>query len=430
VQLASGVALRLERTTCPPGSDDDGAPGDAMWCVYDVTEQLRDHAARDALASLHEAVLVLDPAGRVELINEAAAAALGVDVNRVVGEVADAAIPGWEQIRWRVPITTAPDPSRAGTETLPLVTGERVAWLRVSAVRLASGDVAYAFADVTDERTLEYARGDFVAVVSHELRTPLASVYGAALTLQRQDLPADSDVRQQLVSIIASEAHRLGAIISDILIASRIDSGAVDFVREEFDGRGVVEDVVGSVAPRLEPRHNLELCGEAALGNVTNGELHMTGDDGRVRQVLLNLVENAIRYSPDGGVIQLGLAQSGDGSALHFWVSDNGLGIPAEDLPHVFKKFYRVDPNSSRATSGTGLGLYISRELVTRMGGVIRVESSLGAGSTFHVVLPKLAHPVRPGSDAPRAARVGAEDVSASVSHAGRAHSGKQVRQA
>ncbi len=227
-------------------------------------------------------------------------------------------------------------------------------------------------------RELDRLKDEFIAVVSHELRTPLASVYGASVTLQRDDL--DPATRESLLGVIHQESARLARLVDQVLWTSRPEPPRGARVAGTTDPVAVAEAVVAATRVHLRPGLTLELFAEPSLPPVA-------GDPEQVKQVLLNLVENAVKYSPDGGRIELSVAAAADG--VRFDVADEGLGIPAAEQERVFEKFHRVDPNLTRGVGGTGLGLYISRRLVDQLGGRISVASELGRGSTFTVELPR-----------------------------------------
>jgi two-component system phosphate regulon sensor histidine kinase PhoR len=263
-------------------------------------------------------------------------------------------------------------------ETLPLETERGERWISISGVDFFGGTV-YAFRDLTDAHRLEELKADFVATASHELRTPLAAVYGAAQTLRRHDFALDEAGRDRFVSLIVDESERLNRIVNEILLANQLDAGRLDLVDEPFDPGDLIERVVESAREHGPPGIRLETVVGDSVPSVA-------ADRDRVRQVLVNLVENAIKYSPDGGRIEVGV-ESSEGS-ISFHVRDEGLGIPDDEQARIFEKFYRLDPEMTRGIGGTGLGLYICSELVERMDGRIWVESREGAGSTFSFELP------------------------------------------
>ena len=226
-------------------------------------------------------------------------------------------------------------------------------------------------------REVDRLKDEFVAVASHELRTPLASVYGAAITLKKHDL--DPKTRDAMLDVIFHESDRLARIVNDVLWASRLESGSLRTTVESVDAASLAEEVVVDARPRLPTSCSLELISPPGLPPAA-------ADPEKLRRVLVNLVDNAVKYSPDGGRIDIELAAS-DGQ-VRFAVRDQGLGIPESEQERIFDKFHRLDPYLQRGVSGTGLGLYICRELVHQMNGRIWVESSAGEGSTFSFELP------------------------------------------
>jgi two-component system phosphate regulon sensor histidine kinase PhoR len=263
-------------------------------------------------------------------------------------------------------------------ETVPVEIDGRELWLSFSAVEFGEGTV-YTFRDLTEDRALEQMRSDLVATVSHELRTPLAAIYGAAITVRRPDMEIDLETRNRLLEIVETESNRLAEIVNDLLLASHLDSGRLQLAIETVDPKALTASVVETARTHLPAGVTLDLATPKKLPPVR-------ADEQQLRQVLVNLVENAIKYSPDGGPVNVQLKRAED---YVLWsVSDRGLGIPASERRRVFEKFYRLDPNMTRGIGGTGLGLYICRELVSRLDGRIWVEPNNGKGSTFHVQIP------------------------------------------
>ncbi len=233
--------------------------------------------------------------------------------------------------------------------------------------------------DVTDERALERARSDFVATASHELRTPLAAVYGSARTLRRTDIELPPDQRDRFLEIIESETERLTAIVSQILLAGQLEDGGVDLATSATDLRGLAESVLDSTRVHAPAEVELKL-------DPGDDSTVALADEDKLRQVLVNLLDNAVKYSPDGGevAVELGSAPG----LVTLTVRDSGLGIPPGEQDRIFEKFYRLDPALTRGVGGSGLGLYISRELVSRMGGRMSVRSRPGEGAAFTVEAP------------------------------------------
>jgi two-component system phosphate regulon sensor histidine kinase PhoR len=342
-----------------------------------LSRQQRDQAER-VLAHLGDGVFVVDRDGIVRLWNKAAEAITGLRASSVVARRADVAIPSWATITTFVPVADQPGeadgPSSA--ETVPIDVAGRELWLSVVAVSL-DDDTVYAFRDATHDRRLEDLRSQFVATISHELRTPLASLHGAAMTLREHDLPAQT--QDDLLEMIAEQSNRLANLVEEILVAGQLDSGSLSVVADTFDPEELVRGVVATARPRVGDGTTIEVAIPPVVPKVH-------GDGERTRQVLLNLLDNAIKYSPAGGRIEVGLESLED--RLRFRVRDEGLGIPVGEQERIFDKFYRLDPDQRRGIGGTGLGLYICRELVRSMHGRIWVESEPGKGTVFAFELP------------------------------------------
>jgi PAS domain S-box-containing protein len=363
--LAARIALALDRARLYREVEERS---DAAWVL--------EHVA--------DGVLLLDRNGVVRLWNPAAKAITSIDADDVVGKTAVEAIPGWQAAVDTVPVSATPDPGHDEV-LIPIETTRGERWIAISGVRFFGGTV-YAFRDLTDARQLEEIKADFIATASHELRTPLAAVYGAAQTLLRHDFALDETGRERFVSLIADESERLGRIVNEILLANQLDAGRLDLERGPFDAHDLVERVVEATRIHAPPSVTLAIDADGGVPDVA-------ADLDKVRQVLVNLVENAIKYSPDGGRVEVGVRAHDD--LVRFHVRDEGLGVAPDEQERIFEKFYRADPQMVRGVGGTGLGLYICKELIDRMDGRIWVESNGGKGSTFVFELPTadvLAH--------------------------------------
>jgi PAS domain S-box-containing protein len=345
--------------------------------LYRQAEE-RAEAAR-ALATIGDGVVLLDLSGRVRLWNAAAQRITGLREEDVLGRKIAAAVPGWQEVADRVPVAGAGESPTV--ESVPLDLGEREVWLSLTAVGFEDG-LVYAFRDLTEERRLETMRQDLVATVSHELRTPLAAIYGAALTLRRADVNLEDEMRDTLLRVIAEESARLGEIVNDLLLASQLDSGKLHVQIELCDPLEIVRSEVEAARAHAPETVELELDSPDRLPVVS-------ADPSQLRQVVANLIDNAIKYSPDGGPVTVSL--SPDSGAVRLAVSDSGIGIPPDERRRIFEKFYRLDPEMTGGIGGTGLGLYICRELVRRIDGRIWVEENGGRGSTFVVEIPREA---------------------------------------
>ena len=333
--------------------------------LYEQTES-RAQAAT-ALEFVGDGVFLVDGSDTIRLWNPSAAAITGLDADEMVDRPVGVVLPGWplEQLGRR-------------PETYPVDIGGRELWLSLTGVPFEGGTV-YAFRDLTEERDVDRLKSDFVSTVSHELRTPLAAIYGAAMTLRRDDVPLSPAQRDGMLDVVSGEAERLARIVNDILLASRLDSDVVDVAIGRADAAELTRTVIAAAAAHLPPGIELTLSAPDDLPPIA-------ADPDKLRQVLVNLVENAVKYSPDGGPVEVALAVRS--SQMRFSVTDAGLGIPANEHARIFEKFYRLDPNLTRGVGGTGLGLYICREIVRRMNGRIWLESLPGRGSTFFVEVP------------------------------------------
>jgi len=258
-------------------------------------------------------------------------------------------------------------------------------------IRVESGDeigiLAKTFNDMAMQietmleelKKAEKLRREFVANVSHELRTPLTSIRTYAETISdSRDIPQETE--EEFLRVIINESDRMAKIVQDLLELSRFDSGNSNMTVEEFSIEQSLRDVHAAIALEARRRNHvfyLEL--EWKLPNIM-------GDRARIEQVLMNIISNAIKYTPDGGTITIS-SGSLDGN---IWVSveDTGIGIPQEDLGRVFDRFYRVEKARSREAGGTGLGLSIAKEIVTGHGGELTVESTHGVGTTVTMTLP------------------------------------------
>ena len=332
-----------------------------------VRELERRAQSAQALEFVGDGVFLVDRKGVVRLWNPAAERITGLAEAEIVGAPASEVLAAW-------PLDQAGD----RPQTLPVDAPRGELWLSLTAAEFPDGTV-YAFRDLTDERRVERLKSDFVSTVSHELRTPLAAIYGAAMTLSREDVVLNESQKSGLLHVVAGESERLARIVNDILLASRLDSGVAEVSIGRADAAEIARGVLAAAEIHAPAATELNLVASDPVPAVA-------ADPDGLRQVLVNLVENAVKYSPAGGPVELALEQC-DGR-VRFSVRDEGLGIPAAEQGRIFEKFYRLDPNLSRGVGGTGLGLYICREILHRMGSRIQLESEPGHGSTFSFELP------------------------------------------
>ena len=242
------------------------------------------------------------------------------------------------------------------------------------------GGVMVVIHDVTEQRKSEQTRREFVANVSHELRTPLTNVKSYAETLldAGDDMPAE--LKKNFLGVIVSEADRMTRIVKDLLTLTKFDYGKMEMNLTRFSFAEAVKTVHQAVAiDAKNHRHTLTL-------NCPSDLPEILGDRERIEQVLMNIVSNAIKYTADGGKIDITAASAGDHVTVT--VTDNGIGIPEKDLPRLFERFYRVDKARSRESGGTGLGLSIAKEILNQHQGDIRIDSVFGQGTTVTITLP------------------------------------------
>ena len=265
------------------------------------------------------------------------------------------------------------------------VSGELTAGGRILELYLApfsdgeDGGVMAVLHDVTAQRKNEEMRKEFVANVSHELRTPLTNVRSYAEPLRDSEgIPRDTE--NSFLDIIISETDRMTHIVQDLLTLSRLDSGRADMKMVRFPFREAIDAVCRAVDLEAKRHHH------TLIRNYGPTLPMITGDRSRLEQVMMNVIGNAIKYTPDSGIIQVDAGVTGKNVWME--VSDNGIGIPKQDRERIFDRFYRVDKARSRESGGTGLGLSIAREIVMRHNGSIALTDHEGPGTTVRIVLP------------------------------------------
>ncbi len=248
-------------------------------------------------------------------------------------------------------------------------------WIAASGETAAEGTV-YTLRDVTDEQRLNEFRDDIVTVVSHELRTPLASVLGAAQTLAELGDSLEEESRRELVAMIAEQGGRLGRILEEILLTQRLDANGVIPEQQTFALQPEVERIVRA---SREWRHSCR------IELVEAEDVEASGDPALFEQVLVNLLDNACKYGPEGSTVEVRIERHR--ASVRVTVTDAGPGVPVDQHERIFEKFLRLDPGQVGGVAGTGLGLYISRELARRMQGRVGILPG-GPGATFYVDLP------------------------------------------
>lgn len=261
----------------------------------------------------------------------------------------------------------------------------------------AQGGVLAVIHDVTQQKRAEEVRREFVANVSHELKTPITSIISYAETLADSDSSLSDEIRQSFLSVIVNESDRMTNIVKDLLALSKYDAGEVEIKVEPYDMLASIKSVHDAMILDVK-KH-----GRNILLELENSLPLVFGDKDRIEQVLINIISNAVRYTPEGGNITISAGfRSGE---VWVKVSDTGIGIPKADLPRLFDRFYRVDKARTRTYGGTGLGLSIANEIVTKHGGRIQVDSEINKGTDVTVWLP-----VKQGRSLPGSSRKEAPD--------------------
>jgi PAS domain S-box-containing protein len=330
----------------------------------------RERAA-SVLEAVGEGIFLVDIEGTILFWNRAAALITGRRARSVLERPATATFPDWEKLSELIPI--AENGRSARSTTLPVAVGAWELWLSFVAVKARRG-VVYAFRDLTAERRLDEQKSDLIATISHELRTPMAAVYGAAETLLAREDVLDRGRRRELLEMIAAQALRLRKITDEILLATQLEQGTLTIEAEPIDVASLARAAVEAMAPDAD-----------ITVEVAEGTSDASGAADRIQQVIFNLLDNALKYGSPPVTVRVEPA----GETVRLVVSDSGPGIPFAEQRHVFERFYRSGPALTRAPGGTGLGLYISRELVNRMGGRLTLRSQPGAGASFLVELPR-----------------------------------------
>jgi len=236
--------------------------------------------------------------------------------------------------------------------------------------------------NITANALLEKNRREFIANVSHELRTPLTSVKGATETIiEDPDMP--QSIKNRFLQIVMNESDRMTRIVQDLLVLSRLDNRRMSWKPTKFDLKSSLQSMYDALETEAKA-HNHEFSFDAQI----KGNVPIFADKERIEQVITNIIGNAIKYTPDGGKIAVFLEKTFDDN-YKISVSDTGVGIPEEDLEHLFERFYRVDKSRSTNAGGTGLGLSIAKDIIDAHNGTISVDSVFGEGTTVSIVLPK-----------------------------------------
>ncbi len=385
----------------------------------EIAEREQQRARRDfedVFASLQDGVLVVDGEARLRYLNLAALTFFGVRVEDVLGAQILEALPSFGL---EAAVQQALREGKPNAREVQLFSPrQREIFLRVAPVRQSDGTVTGVVAilqDLTEMRRLERVRRDFVANASHELRTPIATIRATAETVL--DSPDDPDLIQRFVPHLVSEAERLSRLVSDLLDLARAESRADSLegmTKTPVNLSDMAREVISHLQDKAEKNDIVIHCD-------LQDAVCIEGDAAALEQVIFNLLDNALIYTPHGGSVTLtvdypnvsslngaqqnslqnslfasengtlnGASQNGHAAPRFAMlaVQDTGIGIPSDDLTRIFERFYRVDKARSRAQGGTGLGLAIVKHIVENHDGYVEVESEVGQGTTFRVMLP------------------------------------------
>jgi PAS domain S-box-containing protein len=332
-------------------------------------------AAATALAHVTEGVVLVDDDQRIRLLNPAAERILGTTADRAQGLPLASIAPDWPAVGEGIPIAAPEQLPHAVVIPLTLPHGAR--WLSTAGQSAPEGTV-YTLRDVTDERRLEHLRDDIVAIVSHELRTPLAGLHGAAQTLISLGDRLDEERRSELIEMIGQQSTRLTRVVEQILLTEKLDKSGISADRLCFDLNGAVDRIVAG-AEAWPSSRSIRV---SAVDRVS-----AEGDPALVEQIVINLLDNACKYSPPDTEIRIDIERFRANARVA--VSNSGPRIPLDARSRIFEKFYRLDAQQASGTAGTGLGLYIARELATRMHGNVSLLDTTGdSHTTFVLDLP------------------------------------------
>jgi len=332
-----------------------------------------DSRFEQLLRSLTVGIIILDGNGRIESLNAAAGVVFDLTSRRVLGRAVIEIVPSFELDR-RVREALAGNPSR-GRVSLVRSNGTRM--LTVATLPLDGSDgVLVIAADETRLHELEQTRREFISSVSHELRTPLSSIKLMIETIL--DTGGDAEAIDLFLPRVKTEVDRMVQLVEDLLELTRAEAGRLRLRREHVDLASVATNILRTFEARAE-QLGVQL-------RISGAPARIDGDPDRLAQVLVNLIDNSLRHTPAGGSVTIDIGTSDGGATLA--VRDTGGGIPYNDLPHIFERFYVVDRSRARDVTGTGLGLSIVRGIVEAHGGTVSADSEFGAGATFTCAFP------------------------------------------
>lgn len=359
------------------------------------------------LNSTNDGIVMLDRGGGFSVVNQRFADLFDIDAETLLDQTFAQAGPlllsrfqDKDTVRDRLR-QLLPDPDAVTDETYEIIEPERRV-LRVYSAPVrgetpSGGGAAellgriFVFRDVTRETAVDRMKTEFISVVSHELRTPLTAIRGYVELMLAGQTGAINELQQEFLTIVESSTTRLTALINDMLDISRIESGRVEVRRDRVDYAKVVHEAVATLAREAEAKQI------ALSAQVPHDLPPVSGDADRIAQVLMNLLSNGIKYTPQGGRVTVRVDPAE--TFLTTCIEDTGIGIALEDQPRLFQKFFRADNSTTREASGTGLGLAITKAIIEKLGGAIWVQSEPGEGSSFFFTLPAAGVALSAGGD-------------------------------
>ena len=367
-------------------SDDIGQLGRAFNKLSETLEELffkisdREGKLNAILSSMDDGVLAVNMGRKVILANKAVFDLFAVEPEEIIGKNQFEATHN-EDLSWLLEETM--DTKQSLTREVRLRRGsERILAVTSSFLEDEEGDGLGAVAvlrDITSLRHLEQMRQEFVANVSHELRTPLTSIKGFVETILNGNLD-DKKLLERFLTIINNETDRMIVLINDLLDLSRIEGGKQPFNKAAVDMKKIFDDTMLILQNKAKDKN-------ITLENNIYSPVVVEGDEELLRQVAINLVDNGIKYTPEGGRVWVEAEQGLE--SVEFLINDNGVGIPREHLERIFERFYRVDKGRARYLGGTGLGLAITKHIVDKHKGTICAESRIGKGTKMRLTLNK-----------------------------------------
>ena len=377
-----------------PASVVGNTSGGVMGAIDPTADQAT--MAGMVLATIDDGVIVINSANVITLINPAAVQMIGCEASENALGLEYLAIMRFETGEGMpvdapqnkiVAAVSAKQNFTTREYVLINMQGQRVP-ISMTVLPTASGDTVMVFRNITSELEEEGAQMEFVSTASHEMRTPVASIEGyLGLALNPQTATIDERARKYLEEAHASSQH-LGRLFQDLLDVTKLDDKKIRLRMVPVDMVEAVKSIAEGQAPAMGAKNLKYSFGSGTDGHDIDQQVYGLVDIDFLREILNNLLENAIKYTPEGGAVWVNVR--GDGDRVLINVTDTGIGISPDDLNHIFQKFYRVDNSETREIGGTGLGLYLVKSRVEAMNGKVWAESAFGDGSTFYISLPRL----------------------------------------